>query len=484
MSDADMGERKRNRKRGREEERDMNQHNPWLQKLGFSTPRKSSLDMTKSAMKPTVLSWLIDTGTVQENEEVFPFNVTEVRGMIKREGIFCACCNKVFTAADFLIHGGRDGDRPYENIYASRTHDSLLSYLAEAWNKPGELELHRSNNIETQSTADDLHDDACMICADGGDLLCCEKCNSTYHQACMGMKDVPEGSWYCPYCVCKVCANPANKDDDLLTCPQCEKKYHWECHVEMQDRRNFDLNVISQTPFCDRSCKEVYDKLTRDMVGKRNELDEGFSWTLLHRWSDGFGMFIGDTYLRTMCHSKLGVARSLMEECFEPIKDRYTGIKVIPSVVYNCGSNFKRLDFGGFYTAVLEKDDEIITVASLRIHGTKLAEMPFIATSEAQRSKGMCKKLMVAIESALYNLNIENIVIPSVPERTENWIEGYGFHHLHASMKREIMLHNTLTFHDSVRLQKILRTPRRHRPSGTFPFIFFHKFFELLHFFI
>lgn len=61
---------------------------------------------------------------------------------------------------------------------------------------------------------------------------------------------------------------------------------------------------------------------------------------------------------------------------------------------------------------------------------------------------------------ALYHLNVENLVIPSVPERTNNWIQGYGFHHLHASMKREIMLHNTLTFHDSIRLQKILKPPR------------------------
>ncbi|XP_073120752.1 increased DNA methylation 1-like [Henckelia pumila] len=429
-----MGERRRGR--GKDHERDMNQQNPWPQDLGFSTRRKRS-SLNRRAMKPNLLSWLIDTNTIQENAAVFPLDDTEKEGMIKREGILCSCCNNVFTAAEFLVHIGKNEEKPYENIYVAHNQASLLSCLVEAWNKPRESECHRFNMI-TESSAGDAYDDACMICADGGDLMCCEQCNSTYHQACMSM--------------------------EMLLCVD-----HWECHFGVKEKRNIDLNVDTPSPFCDRSCKEVYEKLTRDMVGQRNELDEGFSWTLLHQMSDGFGMYISDKYLRTMCHSKLGVARRLMEECFEPIKDRYTKIKVIPSVVYNCGSNFKRVDFKGFYTAVLEKNDEIITVASLRIHGTNLAEMPFIATSEVHRCKGMCKKLMVAIESALYNLNVENLVITSVPERTNKWIEGYGFHHLHASMKREIMLHNTITFHDSIRLQKILKSPRIWHVPGNQP---------------
>lgn len=145
------------RERGRDPERDMNhEQDPWLQNLGFSTTRKrSSLDKleTKRAMKPTILSWLIDTKTVQENEAVFPFDETEKRGMMKREGILCACCNNVFIAAEFLVHGGRNGDKPYENIYVSRTRASLLSCLVEAWNKPRESECHRFNRIETETTS-------------------------------------------------------------------------------------------------------------------------------------------------------------------------------------------------------------------------------------------------------------------------------------------------------------------------------------------
>ncbi|XP_071916807.1 increased DNA methylation 1-like [Coffea arabica] len=168
------------------------------------------------------------------------------------------------------------------------------------------------------------------------------------------------------------------------------------------------------------------------------------------------GSYTDDTYKRIVCHSKLAVALRLMDDCFEPIVDRHTRINVIRSVVYNCGANFKRIQFRGFYTAVLEKDDEIISVASLRIHGTKLAEMPFIATSDQYRCKGMCKKLMVAIESALCYLNVESLVIPSTSERISNWIEKYGFRLLDSTLNREIICRNTLMFHDSVRLQKSL----------------------------
>ncbi|KAF5950039.1 hypothetical protein HYC85_012032 [Camellia sinensis] len=203
----------------------------------------------------------------------------------------------------------------------------------------------------------------------------------------------------------------------------------------------------------------VYEKLEK-MVGVRIELDEGFSWTLLRQMDQEFGVQLDDLYQIIECHSKLAVARIVMEECFEPIKDCNTKINVIRNVVYNRKSNYTRTNFSGFHSAILEKDDEIISVASVRIHGTKLAEMPFIATRESYRSQGMYRRLMVAIESALCYLKVESMVIPSIREKIGTWIERYGFQHIGPSLSKEIRHRNTLTFHDSYRLQKILAVPQ------------------------
>ncbi|CAA2938935.1 increased DNA methylation 1-like [Olea europaea subsp. europaea] len=453
--------------------------------------KRSSDDKNeKGKMKATVFSWLIDTNIIQENAEVFSVDdrskQMKNKGIIKRGGILCPCCDNIFTAAAFHIHGGRNCKKPYESIFLAKKQQSLFNCMIEAWNEPDESQYHKFNIIKAKSNAIDLYDDACMICADGGNLICCERCYSTYHQVCVGMEEVPEGSWYCPYCVCKFCGDPAQENDYLITCPQCEKKYHWECR-RSKERGEIDLNCTTVAPFCLESSLpfsiigflnnmvdklrcyllnfgKVHYKLSKVLVGKKNELKEGYSWTLLHLVGDGSGVYIDDVsgvyiddeYRRTMCHSKLAVARRLMEECFEPIRDRHTRIKVIPSVVYNCRSNFNRIHFGGFYTAVLEKEDEIISVASLRIHGSKLAEMPFVATSDVYRCKGMCRKLIDGIESALRYLNVENLIIPSIEERVRNWCERYGFGRLEESMKQEIMGWNTLMFHDSIRLQKPL----------------------------
>ncbi|CAN4078047.1 unnamed protein product [Withania somnifera] len=414
----------------------------WGRRKGAEKSRKRKENGQKQR-RATVLSWLIDCDVIQENAEVL-------------EGILCCCCYNIFTVGDFYNHAGGTSSKHYEKILIAETCSSLLSSMIQAWNLPEEHNFRGFNLIETKEDASDPYDDACMICADGGDLMCCDRCSSTYHhEKCLGMKEVPNGSWYCSYCVCKFCGNPAYENDYLLKCPQCEKKFHWECHLA-REPLSIDINNTPQGTFCDHICNEIYDKLETGILGLEHQLNRCYKWTLLQNTDDGSGINIEDHYQRTVCHSKLVVARRLMEDCFEQIIDRHTRIDVIKSVVYNCGSNFNRVNFRGFYTAILEKDEEIISAATIRIHGTKLAEMPFIATNKEYRRKGMCRKLMVAIESALCYLKVEKLVIPSVSERIGTWIENYGFHLVSSPLPKEIKLHNTLMFHDAKRLQKHL----------------------------
>lgn len=140
----------------------------------------------------TILSWLIDCKKVQENALVcYLDNNAKIplkEGKITRAGILCLCCIQVLTAEHFQAHAGWEIGKPFENIFIMETRSSLLSCMNEAWNQPRELARHKFNTIEGEGGSSDIYDDACMICADGGELMCCDKCNSTYHHRCMDME--------------------------------------------------------------------------------------------------------------------------------------------------------------------------------------------------------------------------------------------------------------------------------------------------------
>ncbi|KAJ9704130.1 hypothetical protein PVL29_005426 [Vitis rotundifolia] len=94
-----------------------------------------------------------------------------------------------------------------------------------------------------------------------------------------------------------------------------------------------------------------------------------------------------------------------MHECFEPIIEHHTKRDLIADIVYNSVSKFKRLDFRGFYIMALQKDDEFVCAATLRIHGHKVAEMPLVATAFKYRGQGMCQVLIHELEKVIF-LNI------------------------------------------------------------------------------
>ncbi|RVE60463.1 hypothetical protein OJAV_G00181330 [Oryzias javanicus] len=50
---------------------------------------------------------------------------------------------------------------------------------------------------------DDDHMEFCRVCKDGGELLCCDTCTSSYHIHCLNppLPEIPNGEWLCPRCL-------------------------------------------------------------------------------------------------------------------------------------------------------------------------------------------------------------------------------------------------------------------------------------------
>lgn len=66
------------------------------------------------------------------------------------------------------------------------------------WEAKGEEEEE-----EVAGEEEDDHMEFCRVCKDGGELLCCDTCPSSYHIHCLNppLPEIPNGEWLCPRCM-------------------------------------------------------------------------------------------------------------------------------------------------------------------------------------------------------------------------------------------------------------------------------------------
>ncbi|WOL12913.1 increased DNA methylation 1-like [Canna indica] len=396
-------------------------------------------DVKKSLGARTVLRKLIDMGIISVRNVIqyrdLENNTVIKHGRFTKNGILCTCCKKIFSVSEFKLHAGYKQQKPCLNIFLGSgklyTFCQLQAWSLEYQKRKDAIPVMSNEMVEK-------NDDSCRHCGDGGELICCDNCPSSYHQGCLLSKEVPDDRWYCPNCTCDICGHVVNTMEasnamSTLECSQCQRRYHEKC---ISEKVTCNGEASSGIWFCGVDCQEVYLSL-RSLEGVLKCVGNGFSVTVL-RCNHGDDQNLPSAQkvaIVAECNIKLAIALGIMEESFLPMVDSETGIDIIPHVLYNWGSKFSRLNYEGFYTVVLEKNDELISVASVRVHRTNVAEMPLIATCTEHRRQGMCRRLLGAIEEMLRSLKVEVLVLSAIPTLVDTWTSVFGFKHVEDNEK-------------------------------------------------
>ncbi|KAM7522065.1 hypothetical protein LguiA_011967 [Lonicera macranthoides] len=281
----------------------------------------------------TVLSWLIEKNVVLPRAKVYyrgqRYGRIMAEGRVTRDGIKCSCCNGIFTIRNFEPHAGGTNRRPTGNLFLEDG-KSLLEC---------QLQLRKEiclKNVKTKSREikgsrnHKKNDHICSVCHYGGELVLCDQCPSSFHTSCLGLKEVPNGDWFCPSCCCRICGESRfNKDTEqfmdnsALNCRQCEHQYHVGC---LRRKGLLKLDCYPRGNwFCNKRCEQISLGLGKLLLKPIPLGVDNLTWTLLkHMPSESFDQDGSNIEELAESYIKLHVALDVMHECFEPVKEPRT----------------------------------------------------------------------------------------------------------------------------------------------------------------
>lgn len=134
----------------------------------------------------TVLSWLFHIGVISVNDVIQYRNPKDDAvikdGLVRKDGIMCKCCNTVLSVSKFKRHAGFKLSRSCLNLFMESGKPFTLCQL-QAWSAEYKTRKRRTQVVRADD--DDQNDDSCGRCGDGGELICCDNCPSTFHQTCL-----------------------------------------------------------------------------------------------------------------------------------------------------------------------------------------------------------------------------------------------------------------------------------------------------------
>nr|XP_043622954.1 uncharacterized protein LOC122594582 isoform X2 [Erigeron canadensis] len=415
----------------------------------------------------TILSWLID------NNVIIPRSNVQYRcskdghilkeGRITRDGIKCNCCQAVLSITKFESHARRTNKLPSANIFLEDGRSLLDCQLQLKRNQNAKLMQKESRRLKgNRNKLMNDNDYICSVCHYGGELVLCDQCPSSFHTDCLGLKEVPEGDWFCPSCCCRICNQnkfslecEQDTDNNILNCEQCEQRYHIGC----LNRKGFSKlkSYPQENWFCCQRCEEIYLGINKNLGEAIPVGRDDLKMTILkNKRSKGVDHDMSNLEDMTETYSKLNIAISVMHECFEPVKEPRTQRDIVEDVIFCRCSELNRLNFKGFYTVLLEKDDELVSAATIRIYGEKVAELPLIGTRFRYRRRGMCHALMNVLENKLVELGVERLVLPAVPSVLQTWTSSFGFSVMTEAQKLDFLGYTFLDFQGTHMCQKYL----------------------------